>query len=238
MRKMWIIAIVLCVAGIPLLFSDVSASEADKGTVTGTTGRAMEKTVADSGSNEETGEDGSAVSESKTGETDPGTEGSMNAESEKKVTKAQAHQYFAVTLNNRTWELLGKKDRTPAENEEMILAAHASCYHWLHAGTPVNHQRGAWLISRVYAELGMGASAIYQAQVCRELTDRYAAEMEDFDRAYAWECLARAHAAAGERDVAAEYKAKAAMTGKAIAGEEDRNIFMGDFNGGNWYGVE
>lgn len=40
------------------------------------------------------------------------------------------------------------------------LAAHASIYHWLHAGTEVHHQRGEWLISKVQAVLGNGTEAL------------------------------------------------------------------------------
>ncbi|HPQ42102.1 MAG TPA: hypothetical protein PLV45_17160 [bacterium] len=174
-----------------------------------------------------------------TGKKEAGTMADQTGKSEeKKVTKDQAHQYFAVALNNRTWELLGRKDRTPAENEEMIHAAHGSCWHWMQIGTPVNHQRGEWLISRVYAVLGMAEPAVYHAQLCRELTEKYAGEMQDFDRAYAWESLARAYAVSGDAEVAAEYRAKAVLVGQAISGDEDRKMFMSDLESGDWHGVK
>ena len=61
---------------------------------------------------------------------------------EKTYTEAEAHRFFAIGLNGKTWELLEKPDRTPQEGEVMIHAAHASCYHWLRAGSGLNHQRG------------------------------------------------------------------------------------------------
>jgi len=54
------------------------------------------------------------------------------------------HRQLAVDLFNHTWELLDKSERTQAEADEMIHAAHASRYHWGLAGTAVNLARGEW----------------------------------------------------------------------------------------------
>ena len=64
----------------------------------------------------------------------------------------------AVDLFNYTWTLIEKADRTPAEIDEMIHAAHASRYHWSKAGTTVNLGRGEWQVARVYAVLGRGGA--------------------------------------------------------------------------------
>src|SRR4051812_28011006 len=40
---------------------------------------------------------------------------------------------LGVDLFNHTWTLLEKENRTPDEDDEMVHAAHASAYHWLHA---------------------------------------------------------------------------------------------------------
>ena len=61
----------------------------------------------------------------------------------------KAHVHFAKKINGRVWELLGKEERTQAQDEEMIHAAHASLYHWLQVGTGAHHQRGEWMISHV-----------------------------------------------------------------------------------------
>ncbi|MGD0173194.1 MAG: hypothetical protein ABSC61_01975 [Anaerolineales bacterium] len=44
-------------------------------------------------------------------------------------TFEDAHPYFAKTSNNKVWELLRKSDRTTSDDELMVHAAHASCYH-------------------------------------------------------------------------------------------------------------
>jgi hypothetical protein len=153
-------------------------------------------------------------------------------------TYDDAHPYFGKSLNNKVWELLKKTDRSMAEDELMVHAAHASCYHWLIAGTGLNHQRAEWLIAHVYTILGHPDSAIRHATRCLELTKEFTGEMKDFDGAYAQECMARAFALAGKGDEAKRYIALAEKEAQAIARGEDKYIFMNDFNGGKWYGAK
>lgn len=100
-------------------------------------------------------------------------------------TLAGAQLHFAKSLNGQVWELLGKADRFKVEAELMIHAAHASCYHWLMAGTELHHQRSVWLISLVHAS------------GCLDLTNALPVVMMDFDKACAMEGMARGHALAG-----------------------------------------
>ena len=153
---------------------------------------------------------------------------------EKAYTEHEAHGLFARNSNGHVWGLLEKTDRTKQEAELMVHAAHASLYHWLKVGTAVNHQRGEWLIARAYSELGLAEAALRHAQRCRELTEQYAGEMEDFDRAYSHECLARAQAVAGELREARKLRALAEEAGQAIADGESKKCFFGDLNSGNW----
>jgi hypothetical protein len=156
---------------------------------------------------------------------------------EAKHTELEAHRLFAGKLNGEVWDLLGKPDRSAAETERMIHAAHASCYHWLQVGTGLHHQRAEWLLSHVYAEVGYAEPALRHARRCQALTDEHADLMQDFDRAYAYECIGRANAVAGNRKEALEYLALAQEAGKAIADQESRQIFVGDLDGGNWAGL-
>jgi tetratricopeptide (TPR) repeat protein len=156
---------------------------------------------------------------------------------EKKYTLEEAHHHFATTLNGRVWELLGKADRSKAEDEIMLYAAYASCYHWLSAGTEVNHQRGEWLIAHVYTVLGLADPAMRHATRCLELTNEFSDLMKDFDRAYAYEGVARASALAGNREEAISYMERAREAGESISNAEDKGIFLGDFDGGDWYGL-
>ncbi len=45
---------------------------------------------------------------------------------------------LAVELFNHVWTLLEKPDRTSAQDDEMLHAAHASRYHWGEIGESVN----------------------------------------------------------------------------------------------------
>jgi len=156
---------------------------------------------------------------------------------ETRFTEAEAHLYFAKSLNGEVWGLLKKADRTADDDERMVHAAHASHYHWLHAGTAVNRQRGEWMIARVYSELGLGQAALRHARRCHDLTQEHAEELEDFDRAYALEALARAFAVMGSLMEAQSYRAKAREAGEAMGDEGYRKYFMGDLEGGNWQGA-
>lgn len=156
---------------------------------------------------------------------------------EKTYTEEEAHRFFGGQLNGAVWQLLEKADRSEAEDEIMVHAAHGSLYHWLQVGTAVHQQRGEWMLSHVYAELGRAETAMRYAKRCQQLTEAHAELMEDFDLAYAHEALARANAAAGNRAQAEEYLALAQAAGQKIADEESKKYFFGDFDGGNWYGL-
>lgn len=157
---------------------------------------------------------------------------------EKKFTINQAQQHFAIECNGETWNLLGKPDRTPEEDERMLYAAYASCYHWLQAGTPMHHQRGEWMLAHVCTDLGLKDEALRHARRCLELTTQYEEMMADFDKAYALMALARAHALAGNREEGSYYLTLADDAGKAIDDDEDKKIFMGDFETSKWFGIK
>jgi len=156
---------------------------------------------------------------------------------EERYTLQEAHAHFARSVNGEVWALLEKAERTPDEDERMVHAAHASLYHWLFAGGIVNQQRGEWLIAHVYAELGVAEAALRHAGRCHRLTEQYAAQMEDFDWAYAYEALARAHAVAGDVVAATQYLQQARDAGEAIADAESKSLFSADLAAGNWGGL-
>jgi hypothetical protein len=147
----------------------------------------------------------------------------------------EAHRTFGVAANNRAWELLGTETRTPDQERELVDAAHASLWHWRHAGTRLNEQRGEWLVSHVYAVLGDGAAALAHAERCRELTE--AGALEGFDLAYSCEAMARAHAARGDVDDATGWRERAVAVVATVADDEDRAILEGDLAAGPWYGI-
>jgi len=149
----------------------------------------------------------------------------------------EAHLVFAKRIHGRVWELLETTDRLLAEDEEMIHAAHASLYHWLQIGMVQQHQRGLWLIARVYVALGRAAETLYYASRCLELTEQNRDSLEDFDIAFAYEGMARANALARDQEKARHYYQLAEQAGQTISDQEDRDIFVADLASGDWFGI-
>ena len=138
----------------------------------------------------------------------------------------ETHRKLAVDLFNRVWELLDKADRTPEEADEMVHAAHASRHHWGEIGTPLEFERGEWQISRVYSVLGRPESALHHAKRCLEICE--ANGIGDFDIAFAYEALARAHAIAGGKTKAGEYLTLAEKAATAVEDEGNREYTLGE----------
>ena len=153
-----------------------------------------------------------------------------------KYSVGECSKKFAVELNNLVWDLLGNEARTKEEDQKMVHAAHASHYHWSEVGTAVNLQRGEWLISHVYAVLNRPDPALYHALRCMEITQEH--DLVDFDLAYAYEGMARAYAAAGDKSECKKYLQLAKEAGEKIKAKEDKNIFFGDFESGPWYNMK
>lgn len=145
--------------------------------------------------------------------------------------------YFAKKLHGITYDLMELPNRAPEDDALLVHSAHASCYHWLQVGMGVNHQRAIWLLARVYTVLEITEQALEYAERCMELTVEYEEEIEQFDVAYSWECLARASALAGDKGSAKRFRKEAEKSARAIKNKEDRKWFLQDLQGGNWHGL-
>jgi hypothetical protein len=154
------------------------------------------------------------------------------------VTEAQHdHRQLAVLLNQRTWQLLEQSDRSAGQADEMLHAAHGSLWHWLQAGTGVHHQRGVWLVGRVYVELGMAGPALHYARRTLELTEQHKDLLADFDLAFASELAARAFTLTGQIEAARGHRDDAQARGEAIADAADRKLFFEQFWAKPWFGL-
>lgn len=145
-----------------------------------------------------------------------------------------AERKLAIRLFNATWELMGQHSRTEAENDTMIHLAHASRYHWGQVGEPANLWRGEWQVSRVYALLLQGSSALYHAQRCLRLCEMHGAG--DWDLAFAYEAVARAYAALGFIGECRRYRVLAHQSGEEIIEPGDRDWLRKNMVLGPWYG--
>jgi hypothetical protein len=108
----------------------------------------------------------------------------------------------------------------------MIDAAHASRLFWENVGEPVHHVRGEWQISRAYAAAGRSDEALHHAERCLALCQDSA--VGAFDRAYAYEGLARAHAVARDADAVSRYSEMARAEAEQIAEAQDRALLLSD----------
>jgi hypothetical protein len=132
------------------------------------------------------------------------------------------HRQLGVDLFNETWRLIESRE----DDALMIDCAHASAYHWALAPEckPENRARSAWQISRAYTVAGRPDEALYHADRCFQLCERYG--LADWDLAYAYEALARASLTAGDREAVGQYVELAQAV--EIADDGDRAHLAGD----------
>lgn len=142
----------------------------------------------------------------------------------------RAHRWFAVEYNNRAWNLLERTDRSEEENEFMVHSAHASLLHWKEVGTRINALRAYYLLAYAHAAAGEGSAAIRYGDRSLALMQDDPEGLADWDVAFTYDAVARAHTAAGNPEPARDYRQKAQSAGEQIADEEDRKIFTATFN--------
>ena len=133
---------------------------------------------------------------------------------------------FATACNNRAWEL-SVQDRGPAEDREMLNAAHASAWHWSQVGNELNRMRATMLLAEVHALLGFAQSALAYAAEMREYFLRVGAP--EWETAFVHVIHAHSAAAAGAREqhISSYELATAALA--AIQDEEERSIVAKTF---------
>jgi hypothetical protein len=143
-------------------------------------------------------------------------------------TVKKTHQEFAVASFNHTWDLIEQADRSAAETDELIHAAHASRYHWGEAGEALHWQRGEWLISRMYAVTRHPEACLYHAQRCMALTEENA--ISGFDLAFAHEALARAYALLGYEEGMQKHLEQGRQAAEKVADEGDRQYTLSELS--------
>jgi hypothetical protein len=137
------------------------------------------------------------------------------------------HERFAMSCNNRAWEL-SAQPRTALQDREMLDAAHASAWHWAQIGTELNRMRATMLLAEVHALLGSGPAAFSFAQEMRN----YFLSRDTADWELAFTHAIYAHAAYADGRLAEHRSAYEEATAalQAIKDEEDRRIVLDTFN--------
>ncbi len=154
--------------------------------------------------------------------------GAVTAKSAPGTGSVTDQRLLAAQLFNETWRLMEQEGRSRADDDRMIHAAHASRYHWgqVPTASPAHLARGEWQISRVYTVLGRTEPALHHARRALDLCQENA--IGDWDLAFAFEALARAHALAGNAAQAREYTDQALAAAEDIKQDDDRAIVLAD----------
>ncbi|MFX0028705.1 MAG: hypothetical protein ACFE8B_05820 [Candidatus Hermodarchaeota archaeon] len=151
------------------------------------------------------------------------------------------HEKLAKDTFNKTWDFLDQKDRSKEDDLNMLYSAHASRYHWgvlvdEGKGTALNLQRGEWMLSHVYTILERGEPALFHAKICLDLTENH--NIEDFDLAFAYEAIARASALVKNENDFKKFFKLAKEAAEKIKKKDDKDYFLGELEGGNWFGLK
>ena len=139
------------------------------------------------------------------------------------------HRKLAVDLFNHVWRLLEHPDRTPAEDDELIHAAHASRHHWARAEIPPDPVRlitGEWQCSRVYSMLGRAEPAHWHATRARKGCED--AGIDGFLLGAAYEALARAANVAGDEAETDHWLTLGRRVAAQLPDPEDRQVLTED----------
>lgn len=133
------------------------------------------------------------------------------------------HRILGVNYFNAAWELIDLPERTPAQDRDMVTLAFASRQHWHEAGgTAENLAVSDWQVAHAASLAGWPDVALAFARAAVERAE--SADVPTWLVASAYEGLARAHAAAGDRP---SYDAEAQRCRELLAqvtDEEDRAL--------------
>lgn len=154
------------------------------------------------------------------------TMGTSGTDTTAGTTTPADERALAVSLFNGVWDLMGTENRSTADDDRMLHMAHASRYHWGQVGAPENLARGEWQCSRVYAVLRRPEPCLHHATRVLELCREHG--IGDWDLAFAYEAIARAHAIAGDAALAREFTEQAIAAAADIADDEDRELVLSD----------
>jgi hypothetical protein len=146
--------------------------------------------------------------------------------SEPSFNANDAHEFFSKSCFNRAWDLIDQSDRTPEDNEQMLLLSQAALWHWTQRPdcTPKNLSIGYWQLSRIHAIQRDADAARKAGQNCLEKSPTD----DPFLMGYAHEALCRAELVAGHPGHAKDHHVKAVRFAEQITDKEDQEILLKD----------
>jgi hypothetical protein len=119
------------------------------------------------------------------------------------------HERFAAECFNAAWDLIETPSRSMDDDEQMLLRAMTSIWHWTQRPdcTQQNLAIGYWQVSRIHALLGRADEARRYGELSLAASSNE--DVAPFALAYAFEALARAEAVAGNADARDGYITRA-----------------------------
>lgn len=137
-----------------------------------------------------------------------------------------AHKYFSAENFNNAWDLINKSERTDEDNLAMLHSAIASLWHWSQ-----REDVSAKKLSVGYWQVSRACNLIQQPDLARThglRSLKYAASLDPFYKAYAYETLARAEMLSGNRVIMLEYLNKARDLAQQVTDDEDKQLLLRD----------
>jgi len=108
-----------------------------------------------------------------------------------------ANRALAANGNNLASTLEQKAERSTAERELMILAAHTARHYWAIAGTWLETERAEYRLAMTWMQAGDLAQARQHAQACLEIVE--ANDNPALEAFFGWEALGQVERASGNR---------------------------------------
>ncbi len=142
------------------------------------------------------------------------------------LDEAHAHELFSVECFNRAWSFMEKPQRTPEEDEQMLLLSHTALWHWTQRKDCAqrNLSIGYWHLARIYALLGRAEDALRYGESCL----RHSQNEPCFYLGYAHESLARAAMVGGDSQRADRHLSEARRLAALIPDADERSMLEKD----------
>jgi hypothetical protein len=133
------------------------------------------------------------------------------------------HRGLAVAYFNRAWNLIDTTDRTAEQDRDLLATAFASRQHWVDAGgTAQNLAIADWQVAHAASLAGLADTALAFANAAVDRAE--SGDLPAWMQASGHEGMARAHAAAGDRDGYAREAARARELLATVDDPEDRDL--------------
>lgn len=140
------------------------------------------------------------------------------------------HKYFSADCFNSCWDLIDMEDRSEEHEEDMLLLAGASLWHWKQREDclPENLSVAYWQMGRVHCLAGHAEMAKMWAGKCLDISVRN--ELPAFYLGYAHEVMADAAYLDGNVSAASEHLQTAMEQASLVEDEDSRSFLQADLD--------